>query len=190
MDFRWWRKRLREGYALIQLLLAMATGGRQQITQTFTSSTTWVCPAGVTNLETVSGYGARGNDEYDYLVAAYQGGYATETYYRDGRVESDFGSIPFTYGNEPADYCKTTEYSSNHPSGISHTTTCYSYSDASYYETQPTTTGSSTLAFGKTFPGSYGDVQPSTTTYSNIAVVPGQSYTLTVRGRITLNYWK
>ena len=58
-----------------------------------------------------------------------------------------------------------------------------------YTPPQPATTGASATGFGKTFPGGVGG-PASTTTYTDVAVVPGTNYTLTIPsgGSITVSY--
>lgn len=141
------------------------------------SSRHWVAPAGIFLID-ADGYGQRGTDADSQYVEAYTGGYLTVTYYRDGRQPTTSGgSIPFTYGSVPSDYCEAAQYSSG---AISKIETCYSFTDQSYYEDYPASYGASATAFQKVFPGSYGNVPQNTVEYKNIAVVPGNSYFINV----------
>jgi hypothetical protein len=68
-------------------LLALITGQRKLVTQTFTSNTTFTVPFGVSNLETVSGYGAAGSpssyngDVSRSAIVTYVHGIASATVY-------------------------------------------------------------------------------------------------------------
>lgn len=61
-----------------------------------------------------------------------------------------------------------------------------------YHPPIPATTGASATGFGRTFPGSTGDVQPTITAYTDIPVTPGTGYALSIPagGFITITYIK
>lgn len=160
----------------------------ETITVPITSSQYFTFPAGVTKAN-FSGRGERGEDGGEYLVQEYSYGYAKVTYYRDGREPlSEFGG-GYGSGPTPSNYCTSQNYSSG---AISSIETCYTYTDQSYWETYPPSSGSSSriASLGLTFPGSYGNVTPQTVSFTNITVVPGTQYFCSIApgGRITITY--
>jgi hypothetical protein len=50
------------------------------------------------------------------------------------------------------------------------------------------TTGASTTGFGKDFPGGYGGAA-SNTTFNNVAITPGVTYTIVNNGSLTIQYY-
>ncbi|WP_371763383.1 hypothetical protein [Massilia sp.] len=161
---------------------------RTKVTQTFTGNATWTAPT-TTNRADASGYGARGTSSPITVVQQY----TLRTY--NHVVHSDGSSSNSTLGNygpysgaAPGDYCDP--LSDPDISG-NRSQICYDYTDTSY-TTGGTTTGASATAFGKTFPGSTGNVAPTTTTFSDIPITPGATYNIVVPagGTLTITYFQ
>lgn len=158
--------------------------------EVITASRYWVAPAGVTKVN-LSGYGGRGNDAYDYYVEGYDTYQVTHQMMRDPpyTIDTTRTYTGFSYGATPANYCNpTTERPA--PSYYQYTQTCFEFMNASYWENEPATTGSSSSAVNKIFPGSTGNVQPATTVYNDVAVTPGTSYYIYVPygGQVVISY--
>lgn len=210
--------------------------------QTFTSSTTWVAPAGVTNLVAVIGRGGSSTSDYqggisvanvsvsnsasgsgaNNLPVSYSsvantasicasvfnaGGYRQATYALDraftfyaGSPATFSWSDTFPYGTGTFPYYLVSGTWNWTGSPLSGTLTYgssasyYAYGDVIY----PGSAGSNTTAFGYTFSGaSQSGSYPNATgqsatpvTYTNVAVTPGNSYSISVAsgGSVTIQY--
>lgn len=179
---------------MIALTILMGCGGGSLKTVTLpVGSSSWIAPANVARIEIASGRGAPGQDGGEYYVDQY------DEYFTNYQVRRDTGetivlgpNYSGTYsGSAPADYCNP-PLSSPGNSSFSSSQTCFSFSDSSYTETQGPTTGASATAFGRTFPGSTGNVTPTTISFDNIAVTPGQGYPIYIPpgGSITISYYE
>lgn len=176
------------------MLSAIGLATAKMVTETYTSSISWVAPTGVGNLISVSGYGAVGsNGTSSTRVTSYDQRRIRYFYGHDGTTTASFQGITSNIpGSDPGSYCDPIVNTPSDP-------TYYSYQDCydtvqthSTTTTTPTTQGDSTTGFGQVFPGSYGAIAQSTTKFTNITVTPGSSYTLTVAsgGMITFSYYK
>lgn len=178
-----------------------AAGQPETVTQIFNTpgAKSWTAPVGVTALTTISGYGAAGDsgDSQTY----WQTEYVTTYWWRDQSVVA-----PNNPNNDVTQVVRSRSATKNYSTPP--TATCgaivpLSTSDsANYYQRQqcleyPTTTtttsattGASIVAFGRTFPGKTGSGTVPTTTFSNVAVVAGQTYNFTVPsgGSLTFTY--
>lgn len=177
--------------SILMLLAFGSKSAKKVFTATFTANGTWVCPAGVTAAD-ISGYGARGTNAQSNRVNCY---YRNQTIYATRRSDNLDDVIPgnreFFIGVIPGPaYC--TPYTST-PSDTrySQNRTCYSYDDASYTNNTPASTGASATGLGKTMPGSYTNVQQTTTSFTGVVVTPGTSYPIVVPfgGTVTIS-WK
>lgn len=172
------------------LLLALLGRKPELKTETITASKTWTAPAGLAVVD-VSGYGARGTNSSTRTVKRY---YKTSTIYAtrrsDGGTDTFSGGTSIHDGNVPANYCDPFVSSPTDPK-YSGNQTCYTHSDASYTETVPATTGASATAFGKTFPGSTGNVPQTTTTFTGVPVTGGANYSIVVPtgGVVQISYY-
>lgn len=165
----------------------MALIGKQKklVVQAFSSNATWSAPSSVRLITSLTGVGQNGTPE---VVGAW--GYTTvitvKFYDQQGNVigsqVSDLGRTYFQA--PPASYC-TTEPAQ----GGATKETCWAYT---YFDdTEPATTGADSVGFGRVFPGGVG--APATpSTYSNVTVVPGQSYSIVVPpgGSVTISYYQ
>lgn len=208
--------------------------------QTFTSSTTWVAPAGVTNLVAVIGRGGSSTSDY-------QGGISVaDASVSNSASGSGANNLPITYssvanttsicasvfnagGYRQATYAlnraftfyanNTFAWSDTYPYGTgtfpyylvagtwswtgSPLSGSLTYGDsASYYAygdvIYPGSSGGTTTAFGYSFPGaSQVGSYPNATgqsatpvTYNNVAVTPGNSYSISVPsgGSVVIQY--
>lgn len=171
-------------------MLALLASSPVLVTKTFTANGTLAIPANVVSVN-LSGFGARGSDASEVLIDAYTTTITTTLTRRDGGP-SEYTVVDggLSYGNPRSDYCDP-------PRALASPTystarDCYAFSDASYYESQPATTGASATAIGKSFPGSTGNTAPAITTFNNVAVTPGGSYNVVVPagGSITISYYQ
>lgn len=170
-------------------MAALIGGSPELVTVQFSAEATWIAPAGVTMLDSLSGKGQDGTPasagEYGYDK------YATDTYYPPSNgtpvvtgpyFVARYANVP---SNEiPADYCEGVMYQDG-----SRDETCYTHS--AYNDSLPGSTGANSSAFGYTFPGGVGG-PASTLTYGNITVTPGASYSIIVPagGSVTITYYK
>lgn len=186
----------------MNFLMMLVNGSAKAVTETFTSNRTWTAPAGVTKIDTVLGKGAAGSpaststvthyyhDEYAYDVYHHRDGTFTDTS-NDKTLVSETevasGSTPLPSSHQSQHF----DTPDDPDTDWFYVQYVYFRSQTSTTETDPATTGASTTAFGKTFPGGAGG--PATpASYSNVAVVPGQSYAMTIPsgGSITITYLK
>lgn len=168
----------------------LAAGTARLITQTFTANGTIIIPLGVSTVD-MSGNGARGTDASSGTVSRYKITQVIHRYangeYR--RTDTDMG---YGYGPMPASYCNPVQ-----PTSDGSVQSCMIYTDASYSENRPPTTGASATALGKTFPGSYGNTTPAVTSFSAVLVTGGTPVTGGTRhnilvpsgGSITISYY-
>lgn len=159
---------------------------KQIITRTFTSNTTFVMPTGVTILTVASGKGAAGSPGNPGTTEKYTRIVNTQ-YRRDGGTDVQTGNVSgWPYGS--AQYCENVYYTPEQSTVYYGVQTCYYPSTRTVGGSSPTT-GASASAFGKTFPGGTGGAA-TTTTYPNVAVNPGTSYSVIVPsgGLITITY--
>jgi hypothetical protein len=164
-----------------------------QVSQTYTASTSWVAPTGVTKVSTATGYGARGTNS-TISHSTYWAKYKTRTLYRwDGGTEvaPSYAVASGSGYNGAADYCDPIETFDSDPT-YNFAQNCYHYDNTDTVSGSEATTGASTTAFSKTFPGATGNVAPVITTFTDIAVTPGTSYPLTIPsgGSLTIIYTK
>jgi len=173
----------------MNFLMMLATSSVRTLkTQTFTSNTSWTVPLNTSRLETASGFGARGTD------GAYVQRYhkVTRIYAMrrgSGIVDTFTGQGDTIVGPMPNNYCDPVVPTPSDPV-YENNQTCYEFYDASY--SQPGATGTSASGFDRSFPGSTGNVQPATTSYTNVPATPGQSYQIIVPsgGSITITYYE
>lgn len=163
---------------------------RQQVTQTFTGNATWPAPTTTSRIDTASGYGRAGSPGTPSKTGWYR--IVTTTYQRrDGQPQQDaVQEAPVFDGSpKPGNYCDAPVQTPDSTVYYSYVQ-CYSYFSTTQAGTPPTT-GASTTAFGKTFPGGTGG-PASTTTFSNVIVTPGASYNIVVPsgGSLTITYFK
>lgn len=170
----------------IALLLAVF-GVRQKVTETITSSRTWVAPARTTMLVSLAG---RGQDGTPYVPG--QSGYdtySTATYYPPNNGTPQQGPLTFvgtTYGASPPNpYCTGVQNQDG-----SRNETCYSYIE--FDLSKPKTIGANTTGFNKTFAGGDGVPAVAPAPYTNVPVTPNAPYNLVVPsgGYLTLTYYK
>lgn len=168
-------------------LKALAFSRRAQlVTVAFDKNGTLVVPAGVSSVS-VSGYGARGTDGFSGTVSRYRRTQVIHRYvdYVYRRTDTDLG---YGFGSMPGSYCEP-EIIISPGNSVQE---CMIYSDASYTENRPPTTGASATGLGKTFPGSYGNTAPALTSFTNVPVTGGASYNIVVPagGLITVTYYQ
>jgi hypothetical protein len=168
--------------------MMLALRGAQQKTQTFTASATWPVPAGVSKLEAASGYGAKGTSGSS--SQSWQRN-ITSTYYRRDGGPNYVVNNGYSSGTGPiprSDYCEAaTNYSVQEDPVYYASQVCYHYVDTST-SGQPTT-GAAATGFGKTFPGSMGNVTQTTTVYTNIPLTdPQYPITVPAGGSITITW--
>lgn len=178
---------------------------KKKVTQTFTASTTWVVPAGVAKLDTLTGKGADGSpastntlwymNKYRRTVRHYANGGINMT--GPERIERN---LSYDGAPVPADYCDASNSGDDgsgpiQVGGVWYAMTsweyCYSYDLTSNTFTNEATTGASASGFGKTFPGGVGG-PASLTSFTDVAVTQLASYQLTVPvgGSITITYYQ
>jgi hypothetical protein len=170
----------------MSLLMMLALRGAQTKTQTFTASGNFIVPTTTTKMESLVGIGARGQASTTRYVRAYRMDITTYNYYSSaGQTIAVANGSSYGDGPVPANYCDSPV-----PTANGTTYNCYTFTDASYYDTNPATTGASSTAFGKNFPGSTGNVAPAVTTFTAVPVTSGQSYPITVPagGYVTLTW--
>lgn len=165
----------------------------------YASSVNWVAPAGTTSIISLTARGGIGSESYERprwyqikLVQTYAftgpGSIYTEviTSYEQVTNTTEYASLPassyyyYFVGGE------TTDNDINHKNYRYVSTT---YSKRVEYETTGGDYGGTTTAFGKGFTGTYGST-PVSSTYTNIPVVPGQSYYLSIPsgGNVSFTY--
>lgn len=166
--------------------------------QTFTSNGSVTVPTAARTVN-LSGYGARGKDEYRQTDYEY-----VKRTTKNGTRRSDGGqqTISSTTGSRkagraPADYCDP-PVSTPYDSVYSSTQTCYTHTEYRDSYTVPAGIGVSATALGKSFPGSLGNVQQSVTTFTAVdvataggtAVTGGTQFNVVVPtgGSITISY--
>jgi hypothetical protein len=167
-------------------------GRRRQVTLTFTANGTWTAPFTTSRIDTATGKGAAGSTTTTTTNGWYS--IATTTYHRrDGGTDQTASQSAGVFDGSPmpSNYCDPTVYYTVEQSTVyTDSTKCYSFFATSKTDTT-TTTGASTTAFGKTFPGGAGG--PATiTTFSNVIVTPGASYNIVVPagGSLTITYFQ
>lgn len=174
------------------MLSAAGISARQRFVQVINSTQTWVVPAGVSQIDSISGFGARGTDATVGTRYSWDR-YATIYYYgKDGNTYSQFtGQVTSGTGRAPANYCDALVNEPPESAYFQHQT-CYEYFESSENYNIPAQPGEPASAFNLSFPGSVGNVQPGITTFYNVAVTPGSSNTIVVPagGSITIIYYK
>lgn len=155
---------------------------------TITTNQNFVVPPGVTKVS-ISGNGARGVDGNQYNVQRYRQDQYDEFSARPGYL--NYRNLTVTrYGDGPVptNYCTAFTATPNDPIYEGYRI-CLYHSDASYTGGSPTTTGATATAFGKSFPGSYGNTAPQVLIFTDIPVTPGTSYPIAPNGgSITITY--
>lgn len=169
-------------------VFALLFGSRPKVLQTVTFNTngTWVCPADVPQLNSLSGHGVAGTPDTTYpttLLVLQEYSYFS---YDDGAsfdpptLQSQTITTPDA--PIPADFC----YSRDPYTGGGHynRALCFAYGKktvAGLDGGSPATTGASATAFGKTFPGGAGGAAatvtyPNTSSPNPIPTTGGTSY--------------
>lgn len=150
---------------------------------TFTTSTSWTCPAGVTLLPSVYGHGQDGYAPYTSTDSRF----VLETYsyfvYDDGASFSGYSLVTqkdTTPEEEvPAEFC----YPSNPYTVDGHFNRAVCYFSGKRTITTSVdhagANGAGASAFSLSFPGGAENSAPAMS-YSNVSVVPGTVYTITV----------
>jgi hypothetical protein len=168
-------------------LFALFNKSRVQVTVgPLTANTSWVAPFTTSNIDTAIGKGAAGTPSDPGTYTTHYIDYLTRR--SDGGVETLDGGTTTSTGLAPADYCDPVQ-SEDSSTVYSSSQRCYQFTQN--YSPSSATTGASTTAFGKTFPGGTGGAATNTT-FTNIAVTPGGSYNIVVPsgGSLTFTYWK
>lgn len=186
----------------IMLMLAACGGGSQTpTTKVYTNANngqTITIPANVSNLTLLSGQGGTGNASYREWVTYWSEKKTTYNQRNDqgGIVNELDGGTTYGYTSPvPTSYCgPNAPYSSN--GVINYTQTCYTYTDMSFWYTNPATTGATSTmtgpnGFSKSWVGGNGGPATSTSE-ANVTVVPGGQYVLNIPpgGSITLSYYE
>lgn len=155
---------------------------------TITVNQNFVVPPGVTKVN-ISGSGARGVDGNQYYVQRYRQDQYDEFYARPGYLNNSVLTVTrFGDGAVPTNYCTAFTETPNDPIYEGYRI-CLYHSDASYLAGTPTSTGATATAFGKSFPGSYGNTAPQVLTFTDVAVTPGTTYPIAPNGgSITITY--
>jgi hypothetical protein len=160
---------------------------RQQVTETFTSNTTWKAPVTTSRIEKASGNGAAGTPGTP-PTPVQKTDYQYTFFYKNGGG-ADFQTVTVDgWPNGSTYYCDPyTPY--DNPTYQAYQV-CYKPRTEYVGGTDPTN-GAAATAFGKSFPGGAGG--PATvTTFSNIAITPGASYDIVVPagGSVAITYFK
>lgn len=170
--------------------------------QTFSAgSYNWTAPGTTSRIASMTGVGSPGQASYQD-PSGWQATSTTTQIRRDGGANSvnSNTAAPVTNGSaKPSNYCDPVQYYCNPNTDTnctigstvySSSQTCYSYSTYTG-ASHASTTGASTNAFGKTFPGGNGGAGTNTT-FTNVAVTSGSSYPITVPtgGTLTISYYK
>lgn len=211
------------------------TSGQQLITETFTSSTTWTAPAGVTNLISAEGKGSDDTEgswtsyfvnifvgpscssgsqlgstlpwstviaQMDSMVSAanqvttnsagatgYSGIWNYSYLWCGSQNQWLLGSV---FSQNPGETWRRVGTLTNPITGTGNvptsTYTNYSASGGVLEKFSAGSAGTSATGFGRTFPGG-----ASPTTFTNVTVTPGQSYTLSIPspgGYISIKYYQ
>lgn len=173
-----------------RLLSSLFTGAPTPRTVTLTSSvTSYTVPLSVSNLKTAVGKGSDGSSPSNYYVQRYECRTYTNSRVRStGEVHVTDQGTTTGYGTVPSNYCDPATPLPSNPT-YSETWNCYYFTDTSYWDYAPGTNGTASTAFGKTFPGGAEGPAP-TTSYSNVAVTPGQAYPVSIPpgGYITITF--
>jgi hypothetical protein len=165
---------------------------RQQVTRTFTANATWTAPVTTSRIDTAVGKGADGST----TTTTTNGWYSiitTTLHRRDGGTDQTASQTAGVFDGSPmpSNYCDPTVYYTIEQSTVyTDSTKCYTFYATSKTDTT-TTTGASTTAFGKTFPGGVGGAA-SATSFSNVVITPGASYNIMVPpgGSLTITYFQ
>ncbi len=181
------------------LLLRRVLGGRTLVTLSFSTSQTWTCPPSTTKIESVTGQGGAGQDDYYSGGAFHQGGGDVEYHTHYSAYDPAYDYDGYSYGTWSGSTVPPNQY---HPVNMSGSTVYYDgYSEITYSGTDayydddvyhPSTTGPGTSAFGCYFSGNNGSGNPPPATFNNITVTPGNVYTLSIVAGTTLTFtfWK
>lgn len=165
-------------------LFAVIFRPRVLVTETFTSSRTWVAPLTTTKIESMTGKGATGTP------SAWTGNhdkFKVTTLSGPGETDDVTYEYIGTYsGSAPTDYCDAPEPYTSIGTGYTTRQVCYDFINE-----MATTTGASTTGFGQTFVGGTGGAAtPSTVT--NVAATAGASYPLVIPsgGSLSITYYR
>lgn len=166
---------------LMAILAACGGGGQELKTQTFSANATFVSPTNKIN--SAVGRGGSGTD-----ATSGADGYVVQTVYKrfvDEVLDAQTFDYKYYTGVMPGDYC-TGQMSSG---GVREE---WCYYHTFYSGNTEATTGPSTTAFGKTFPGRTGAGTAANTTFTDVPVVIGQSYNIVVPsgGSLTIQYYQ
>lgn len=160
-----------------------------QYTVSFTTSGTWVCPAGVSIVD-AAGKGARGVNGQPASSYYYETKQIFATRRSDGVRVLVSSDRVFKNGTPPHNgYCNPVVNSPTDPT-YSSNQTCYAIDGVGTFPATSPTTGASSTGLGKSFPGSLGNNTVATTSFEDIPVTAGSSYTMTIAtgGSITITY--
>ena len=100
---------------------------------------------------------------------------------------SSFGS-GYYYKSSPSIYWYGTPFTSGNSTLISSLTSQTDAHLGGLYKLTPGSPGSPTSGFGKTFPAGASNTPASLTTFTNVAVTPGQSYPISNYGSLSVTY--
>lgn len=171
------------GVAMGMMMMLAACGGGQLKTFTFYSSQSVTIPSSVNNLVALTGRG--GDGQPAYVDEYYDVEIVTTLNYSNGTTTTNT-TYSSGSGTAPSDYCQG--LNGNGPNGPYTGTRCYYHTQ--HYDEVPPSTGSSTTAFGKTFPGGLGGAA-TPVTYNNVAVTPGpNSLVIPSGGSVTFSYYE
>lgn len=198
------------------MMLFAAMGAKTQQTVTFTANTTWVAPVGVTLLPTVVGHGSNGSSPrtsstvvtvtYHSTGTAGVGSILWENV--QGVAEgvaanlNASGSISFdryviqVYPDETNTYTTSTPSIEGYDADATFTggwgtSGHISSSGTSRVSYTHDIDGTAATGFSKTFPGGVSGGVAPTTSFTNVAVVPGNSYPVVVPtgGAVQITYF-
>lgn len=162
-----------------------ASRGATPRTKTFTGNEVFAVPSTTTTLKTAVGKGADGAP-----AVPWDGTHSHVdiiTYYSNGAYyDTESVGLGDFAGRAPADYCDPVEpYTAIDAPPNATRQVCHYYTD----NESAATTGAATTGFNKTFPGGAGGAA-SLTSFTNVAVIPGSSYSVVVPsgGTLTITY--
>lgn len=153
----------------------------------FDKNGTLVVPAGVSSVD-MAGYGARGTDGGSGILPRWMQTHVNVEYMTNGETRRTYSNQGYVYST-PGDSCGPRIPVMNGTVDYVQSCTIYQYDPLPY--DSPPTTGPSSTAVGKTFPGSYRNTAPAVTTFKNVPVNGGTSYNIVVPagGLITVTYY-
>ena len=171
-------------------------------TKIFYTSGTWTAPMSTNKLITLAGWGGAGSPGYTqfdgYTMVAKTETSAFRPPYPSIYTEVIATSYSYSATTADAPVPASSAYSYYTQTGgttIETTQPYYRYVSTTYskrtdYTTVPAQFGGNSTAFGKTFNGGYAGTVPATVSFTDVPVVPGTTYSITVPsgGRVTFTY--